>query len=361
MVRPGRQEKSGEGGDGHARRAVNAPGFPDPAPPVRAGVNFGGIADAGDPVVRRPVAGRVTPSADGLPVEAAPIRALPSPLIPAAPFNKPPRNRLGGLRLLPLESFFWGNTGSAPRPRVRGDHTLLWLTEGGMRLGLPRNDRRFGPGWLWFLPHGTAFSALPLADARGYALLVPPTLAQARLPQRIICAEVGPHEAGLTAVLSGLAAEATASGPQAEAALALHLDLLAIQLSRIAAVRPSGVRPGGETRARDGERELVNHYLELCDREMGRGRTVAELAQMLGVPAGLLDGACRRLRGKTALTLLYDQRHRAAVRLLRDTRLPVAQIADDLGYTSMSHFIRAFSRATGRSPEGFRAPSDEAF
>jgi AraC-like DNA-binding protein len=45
--------------------------------------------------------------------------------------------------------------------------------------------------------------------------------------------------------------------------------------------------------------------------------------------------------------------HRAAA-LLRGTDLPVKLIASSLGYSSRSHFSRAFRAAYGDDPSGFR-------
>lgn len=361
MLRPDQTVSPEKGATQEPKAApANSPALPDPTPRRSAGVNLPAIPDGGGPLrLAPPAPGNIfaLPTPD-IPAISQPL--LPPPLVPAAPFGQHPRSRFNGLRLLPLESFFWGNAGPVLRPRVRGDHALLWVTEGRLRLGLPRNDRAFGPGQLWFLPPGTAFSAMPLADARGYALLVPPALAKNRLPFQVISALVKPADtSGLAAALSGLSNEAGASGPQAEAAIALHLELLAIHLGRIAAVPQGRARMTADLYPQATDRALVERYIELCAREMGCGRTLSELAQVLGAAVGHLDAACRRLRGKTALALLYDQRHAAAVRLLLETNMPVAQIAADLGYTSLSHFIRAFARATGRSPESFRNPDPE--
>ena len=44
----------------------------------------------------------------------------------------------------------------------------------------------------------------------------------------------------------------------------------------------------------------------------------------------------------------------AGIRLLRDTALPVTEIAAAVGYDSSEHFIRTFRRYTGETPSGYR-------
>ncbi len=64
----------------------------------------------------------------------------------------------------------------------------------------------------------------------------------------------------------------------------------------------------------------------------------------------------RRLarRGTTYQHLLDQTRKARATALLRDTRVPIAQIAATLGYRDPANFTRAFRKWTGRSPSEFR-------
>ena len=49
------------------------------------------------------------------------------------------------------------------------------------------------------------------------------------------------------------------------------------------------------------------------------------------------------------------------LKLLRESRAPVASIALDVGYDSEAAFSRAFKRATGKPPAAWRrAASDES-
>jgi AraC-like DNA-binding protein len=70
----------------------------------------------------------------------------------------------------------------------------------------------------------------------------------------------------------------------------------------------------------------------------------------------------RRLaeEGTTFRSLLGGARSTEAERLLGTTALPLAQIADALGYADQTTFTRAFTRAHGVSPAAFRVRAREA-
>jgi AraC-like DNA-binding protein len=65
----------------------------------------------------------------------------------------------------------------------------------------------------------------------------------------------------------------------------------------------------------------------------------------------------RRLgeHGTTFQAALATVRYEVARQLLRDTAMPVSQIALSLGYAELAPFVRAFRRWSGRSPASWRA------
>lgn len=62
--------------------------------------------------------------------------------------------------------------------------------------------------------------------------------------------------------------------------------------------------------------------------------------------------------GTTYSALVEEVRRAESVRLLRGTRATVDQIADRLGYSDASSFVRAFRRWTGRTPGAYRRDAD---
>lgn len=274
----------------------------------------------------------------------------PRPTVPVTPFAGRPRLPDSGLRVLPLDSFVWGGAtgpGGQRRGRTRGDHCLLRVTAGTLRIVLPSGAVDHGTGSVVFIPAGTAFAAEPQPGVRGQVLLMARHMAERlSLPSRIVVG-AGASDA-FSADLSALAARP--HDPIAAATAACRIELIATALDRLAA-RPQPSRP--ELPGRD-RHALVQAFADLAGREMGRGRTIADLADALGTTAAALDAACRRDRGCSALDLLYELRLDRARAMLADPRHSLARIAEDLGFTGVAHMNRVFMAATGRPAEAFR-------
>ncbi|WP_027791927.1 helix-turn-helix domain-containing protein, partial [Burkholderia cepacia] len=62
----------------------------------------------------------------------------------------------------------------------------------------------------------------------------------------------------------------------------------------------------------------------------------------------------RASAGVAPLTYLGQWRMRVAERRLRDERIPVALLAQSLGYSSESAFSNAFKRMSGHAPTAYR-------
>ena len=84
----------------------------------------------------------------------------------------------------------------------------------------------------------------------------------------------------------------------------------------------------------------------------GRG-TVEQAAFLFGMHRRTLN---RRLnaQGTSFKELLQEVRFEISQQLLRDTRLPVVEVAEALGYAAAGAFTRAFQRWSGKSPTAWR-------
>ena len=82
--------------------------------------------------------------------------------------------------------------------------------------------------------------------------------------------------------------------------------------------------------------------------------TVSQIAAIVGLGPQAL---ARRLtvEGRSFRQLSNNVRHQRASSLLRDSNIPIAQIAGRLGYTCVANFSTAFRREAGVSPRQFRA------
>ncbi len=84
--------------------------------------------------------------------------------------------------------------------------------------------------------------------------------------------------------------------------------------------------------------------------------TLQAIAKALNVSPRALQRALRR-RGTSYSKLVSDTRRATAERLLRNTELPMTEIAFLLGYSELSAFTRAAHDWFGVSPRAFRIQS----
>ncbi|MTH64741.1 helix-turn-helix domain-containing protein [Paracoccus shanxieyensis] len=287
------------------------------------------------------------------------LTARPAP----APGHLPRSAPGDGLRLVPLAAFHWGGAargrfgGQGPdiAPRVRGDHILIRVTDGTLAIRFPGQQHPLTADRIALIPAGTAFSMQPPADVQGCALLIPPHLVkQLQIPFPTGFRSGLPDPADQALIEPALLALGHGSprNPTEVSATACHLGLLSVALSRLA----EGSQAQRMLNQRVTEAQpLTERFLALAGANIARNQTIAELARDLGCTQTHLDRACQQSRGKRALDLLYRLRLDRAASLLRDTNMTAGQIARDLGFSGLGHFVRSFAAATGRTPEDFRA------
>jgi transcriptional regulator GlxA family with amidase domain len=103
--------------------------------------------------------------------------------------------------------------------------------------------------------------------------------------------------------------------------------------------------------------ELLRRLLRAKDRLDGASHEawpVARLAQVSGVSAAHFARSFKQAFGLPPHRYLLARRIERAVALLRDTDLPVTEIALQTGWNSIGTFGRIFRDITGESPGEFR-------
>ncbi|MCV6595551.1 MAG: helix-turn-helix domain-containing protein [Mangrovicoccus sp.] len=91
---------------------------------------------------------------------------------------------------------------------------------------------------------------------------------------------------------------------------------------------------------------LQNHLTERIE--------IPRLAEHLGVSPRSLNRYFRQELGQTTLEYLQSLRVEKAKTLLERTRLPLAQIVADVGYSDVRSFTALFHRQVGMSPRAYR-------
>jgi AraC family transcriptional regulator len=121
----------------------------------------------------------------------------------------------------------------------------------------------------------------------------------------------------------------------------LLLELLA-GAARERQIRITGGAPHWLSDARD--------YLH----DPGTARSLAELAEAVGVHPATLARGFRKAYGCSVGAYLRRLRVARAARQLADSNAPLAEIALAAGFSDQSHFSNVFRRETGLSPSAFR-------
>lgn len=100
--------------------------------------------------------------------------------------------------------------------------------------------------------------------------------------------------------------------------------------------------------------QRVAEVLAYLDANLGRDTSLSELAVMAELSPSYFLRAFKKATGRTPHAYRMDLRIARACELLRDPALPVTDIAAMLGFSSPSHFSTAFRRCRGTAPKAFR-------
>ncbi|WP_051242832.1 AraC-like transcriptional regulator QhpR [Stappia stellulata] len=123
----------------------------------------------------------------------------------------------------------------------------------------------------------------------------------------------------------------------------------------IAADRTGEPAPPGKAPRRERSRERRSgEIVEAVYRRLGQG---ALTQGTIAADCGMSERSLRRelvRAGCSFRALRDDARTQYALWALRETRLPVSEIAHRLGYDSQGAFARAFRKSTGTPPSGLR-------
>jgi len=105
---------------------------------------------------------------------------------------------------------------------------------------------------------------------------------------------------------------------------------------------------------RTSDFKLFQAFLHQLDLSFAKEREVEFYARKLRCTARRLGAVCKLILGKTPQSLIMERGMLEAKRLLLHTDLSIQQIATDLGCEDQSNFTKAFRKATGETPSGYR-------
>jgi AraC family transcriptional regulator len=98
----------------------------------------------------------------------------------------------------------------------------------------------------------------------------------------------------------------------------------------------------------------VKQVLEYIEHHLDHNLSLAEIAQQSGLSPFHFARRFRQTTGESPHQYVVNRRLETAQRLLKETDLPVSQIALMTGFSSQGHFTQTFSRHLGQPPHQYR-------
>jgi AraC-like DNA-binding protein len=152
---------------------------------------------------------------------------------------------------------------------------------------------------------------------------------------------------------AGILKEYTQKKPGFQASIRARLQEMLVQIMRDPAVG-KGIAGGVGAVEHD---ERMAHLFRFLDEYFMEKMPVARAAKMAGMSRSHFHLVFKAKSGCTFVEYLTRLRVRAALRLLHESDLPIAQVALDCGFSTLSRFYEALKAVTGKTPRRIRAGS----
>lgn len=123
-----------------------------------------------------------------------------------------------------------------------------------------------------------------------------------------------------------------------------------------------GIRPAADDQRRmllgvGVTNALIQRAVVLMESTIEEPISQFDLAKQVGVSQRQLERLCKRYLGTTPARYHAQLRLDRARRMLRQTEMPIAEIAIACGFVSLSHFSKVYRRQFGCSPRSDRRPT----
>lgn len=136
-----------------------------------------------------------------------------------------------------------------------------------------------------------------------------------------------------------------------------HSDIDDI-LSLISACMIDFARRVEQTKLPDGASFVVRRAIGYIHSHIYEKLTVEQVAEVCGINGGYLSRLFLRDVGQPLKAYILTEKIEEAKRLLRNTDIPLWDIAERLAFSSQSHFQKCFKNITGVTPQSYRAAAD---
>lgn len=143
----------------------------------------------------------------------------------------------------------------------------------------------------------------------------------------------------------------TASGGDALYVEGLSLAFLGRLAQRGSFAKPIEQKNGNGRMSPDQQRRV----LELIEEQLGTELSITRLAGAAGMSPDHFAHCFKHTFGESPYRFVQLRRVEAARKLLKLTRLPIAEIALSVGFSNQSHFTQVFRQLTGTTPARARS------
>lgn len=254
---------------------------------------------------------------------------------------------------------------SRRKPLYSGGDRSIWCA-GGARLAYLSYlshkqpwamERDALANWLVQLPK--PIGILASDDERGLQVLDACRNARLSVPNEVAVMGIGNDELICSLAdppLSSVAINAVHGGFRA----ALFLDRLmqnSVQTPQELVVHPSGVILRSSTDIDISHDSDVSAARSVISRHSSQKLSIKDLAKSIGISRRTLEQKFRRNIGRTILEEIQEVRLTRAKHILKETELPVAEVAASSGYSSVSYFVKLFAKQIGLTPAKYRKAS----
>ena len=127
------------------------------------------------------------------------------------------------------------------------------------------------------------------------------------------------------------------------------LELITHSMARFIIPSPATGKP----QLRPHEIERIQYARELVGRDLQNPPKLLDLARTVGLPHSKLNSCFRELYGTTIFGYLREIRLNKARSFLDEGRMNVTEVAYAVGYSSLSHFAKAFKKQHGTAPGNY--------
>ncbi len=251
---------------------------------------------------------------------------------------------------LALAALTFGGQASRWRTEAMRSHDtprLIYVTKGQGRITLAGLTNGYGPNNLIYVPPQTMYGIEVGPTVFAQIMTLPADAAWSDNTFHLRLMDVVVQKE-LQHLIEAIEKELQPNGDPRAAQC--YLGLLQIFVERQLQERP----PTADQRRNSAAARLVARYTALIARDFRQDLDVSDYATRLNVTPTHLTRACRQTCDRSALDLLNDRIHFEACTLLRDTRMPIQDVAQSLGFASAAYFTRSFQGKAGQTPSAFR-------